>query len=312
MLNAFAPDAIEWSRMAEPQDDGYDTLVTLALAQTTPSPLRSELYTRRPTDGSPTVCDGSVAVRYLDQPEMSPPRYQPAPPDHPNLLKAVEYLRRWPAVYEQFKSLIDTVHPCLDANIKPEHRELIVGSSSHSHEHWFGTLCVTADHAVGCAQGLVHEMAHQKLRALGVSLEQADRLITNDPASLYPSPIRLGRQRPMTAVLHAEYSFIHVTELDIRMLESEDDEETRQQMLQLLMRNVVRMEAGYDTLARHVETDASGSVFIEAFLTWAGSAINRAYTILGGNGYETRLTPSNSAHTPAPVGLQKLSGSSVY
>lgn len=276
--------------MAAPHEDQYDTNVVLALATTTPSPLRSELYVRRPAGECPTLCDGAVSVRYLDQLEMSPPRFRPAQADHPNLLMAVEYLRRWPAVYEQFKAIIDTIHPCLDAGIKPEHRKLCIGSSSHSHEQWFGTLCVTADHAVGCAQGLVKEMAHQKLRALGVSQERAWRLITNDPAALYPSPIGRGRQRPMTAVLHAEYAFIHVTELDICMLERETDGEVREQMLQLLMRNVVRMEDGYGTLAQHVATDTEGQLFMEVFLVWARSAIERAYTLLDENGYETRLT----------------------
>jgi HEXXH motif-containing protein len=280
---------IDWSRMAEPQEDGYDTEVTLALATTTASPLRAEPYVRRAVEGCQTICDGQVAVRYLDQQEMAPPQFEPAPADHPNLLRAVEYLRRWPAAYEQFKALIDTVHPCLDQQIAPEYRDLTVGSSSHSYEHWFGAVLVTADHAIGCAQALVHEMAHQKLRALGVSLEQAWRLVTNDPAQLYPSPIKIGRQRPMTAVLHAEYSFIYVTELDIRMLEAEADEVVRDQMLQLLMRNVVRMESGYETLARNIKTDSAGAAFVEAFLGWAGRAIERGYELLNENGYETRL-----------------------
>ena len=273
--------------MAEPQDDQYDTKVTLAFARSMPSPLRPEPYLRRSADGCQTLCDGEVAVRHLDQGEMALPDFRPAPRDHPNLLKAVEYLRRWPAAYEQFKALIDTVHPCLDTRIKPEYSDICIGSSSHSHEQWFGTICVTVDHAIGCAQALVHEMAHQKLRALGVSLEEAWRLIGNDRALLYPSPIKIGKQRPMPAVFHAEYSFIYVTELDMRMLAAEIDETTRQQILQLLMRNVVRVEAGYETIARHIETDTAGALFVEAFLSWAASTIAKGYRLLNENGYET-------------------------
>ena len=285
-------NAIDWSRMAEPQGDRYDTEVTLALATTTGSPLRPLPYVRRNTDGCPTVCDGEVAVSYLDQPEMSPPNFHLAPFDHPNLLRAVEYLRSWPAAYEQFKALVDTIHPCLSPNIEPRHRDIIVGSSSHSYEQHFGAVCVTVDNAIGCAQALVHEMAHQKLRALGVSLEQAWRLITNPLTTLYPSPIKIGKQRPMTAVFHAEYSFIYVTELDIRMLEAERDELSRHHLLQLLMRNVVRMEAGYETLIRHLQTDADGAVFTRAFLDWARRAIERGHQLLNENGYETRLASS--------------------
>jgi HEXXH motif-containing protein len=159
----------------------------------------------------------------------------------------------------QFKALIDSVHPAIDTTIPPALREITFGSSSHSHERWFGTLCATIDDPIGCAQALVHEMSHQKLRALCVSVESAWRLITNDPADLFPSPIRIGRQRPMTAVLHAQYSFIHVVELDLRMLEKESDAMARDHILQLLMRNVVRMEAGHETLAPNVRTDAYGA-----------------------------------------------------
>lgn len=285
-------DAIDWSRMAEPQVDQYDTDITLGLATTTPSPLRPAPYVRRPVDDCHTICDGQVAVRYLDEPEMSPPLFHLAPFAHPNLTRAVEYLRRWPAAYEQFKSLIDTVHPSLDPKIQPQHRDIAVGSSSHSYEQHFGVVCVTVDNAVGCAQALVHEMAHQKLRALGVSVETAWRLITNPTSALYPSPIKIGKLRPMTAVFHAEYSFIYVTELDIRMLAAESDDLSRQHILQLLMRNVVRMEAGYETLKRGLQTDAAGDVFAGAFLHWAKRTIEHGYQLLNENGYETRLTAS--------------------
>jgi HEXXH motif-containing protein len=282
-------ETIDWARMAEPQDDQYDTRVTLAMATTRGSPLRPEPYVRRPSEDLPTIEGTDVAIRYLDQPELAPPRFALAPPDHPNLPKAVAYLRRWTAAYEQFLALIDSVHPCVDPKIPPAMRDLASGSCSHSHEQWFGTVCVTIDDPIGCAQALVHEMAHQKLRALGVSVERAWRLVTNDPAELFPSPIRIGIARPMTAVLHAQYSFIHVVELDLRMLAGEGEPRARDHILQLLLRNVVRMEAGHETLARNVRTDADGARFIDAFLAWSRRAIENGFDTLDRNGYETRV-----------------------
>ncbi|HET8774974.1 MAG TPA: HEXXH motif-containing putative peptide modification protein [Thermoanaerobaculia bacterium] len=282
-------DTIDWARMAEPQDDQYDTRVTLALATTGGSPLRPEPYVRRSSAGLPTIPGTDVALRYLDQRELAPPRFALAPPDHPNLPKALAYLRRWPAAYEQFLALIDSVHACVDPTIPPEMRVLASGSCSHSHEQWFGTICVTVDDPIGCAQAFVHEMAHQKLRALGVSVESAWRLVTNDPGELFPSPIRIGVARPMTAVLHAQYSFIYIVELDLRMLAEERDPAIRERMLQLLMRNVVRMEAGHDTLARNVRTDDAGARFLDAFLAWSLRAIEAGYDTLDRNGYETRI-----------------------
>lgn len=280
---------IDWARMAEPQDDQYDTRVTLALATTSGSPLRPEPYVRRPSAGLPTIAGTDVAVRYLEQRELAPPRFALAPPDHPNLRRALDHLSRWPAAYAQFLALIDSVHPCVDPTIPGELLPVVSGSCSHSHEQWFGTVCVTVDSALGCAQAFVHEMAHQKLRALGVSFESALRLVTNDPKESFPSPIRIGVARPMTAVLHAQYSFIYVVELDLRMLAGERDPLVRDHILQLLMRNVVRMEAGHETLARNVRTDAAGALFLDAFLAWSRRAIDHGYEALNNNSYETRI-----------------------
>lgn len=288
-MTTLAIDAIDWSRMAEPQEDQYDTRVTLALATTSGSPLRPEPYVRRSPRGLPTIPGTDVALRFLDQRELAPPRFVLAPPDHPNLPKAMAYLRRWPAAYEQFLALVDSVHACVDSSIPPAARALASGSCSHSHEQWFGTVCVTVDDPIGCAQALVHEMAHQKLRALGVSVESAWRIVANDPSELFPSPIRIGVARPMTAVLHAQYSFIYIVELDLRMLAGESDPPTRDRILQLLMRNVVRMEAGHETLARSVRTDAAGAPFMGAFLAWSRRAIEAGYDALDRNGYETRI-----------------------
>ncbi|MFX6277450.1 HEXXH motif-containing putative peptide modification protein, partial [Acinetobacter baumannii] len=85
---------------------------------------------------------------------------------------------------------------------------LSLGSSSHSWEQEFGAIHVTIDNVAGCAQALVHEMAHHKLRARGISIETAQRLIANPPSQRCASPIRKDRARPMTAVFHAQYSFI--------------------------------------------------------------------------------------------------------
>jgi hypothetical protein len=76
------------------------------------------------------------------------------------------------------------------------------------------------------------------------------------------------------------------------MLEAESDELSRQHILQLLMRNVVRMEAGYETLSRNLQTDDAGDIFARAFLRWAERAIERGYQLLNKNGYETRLAAS--------------------
>ncbi len=278
---------VDWARMAEPQKDGYDTDVTLRLAENSVTPLRPQPYRRRPADGEATFCDGAVAVRPASVRGLGTDALLPAHVDHPNIAAGGALLARWPDAYRQFTRLIDTVYPYTD----PEQARMgdqALGSSSHSYEEDFGSVHATVDDALGFAQALIHEMAHQKLRALGVSIESAQRLITNSPSEEFESPIRKDRKRPMSAVVHAQYSFIHVTALDLHMLAEANGERERQFILMLLARNVPRMQSGFDELARHVKTDEAGRQFIDAFMRWSRDVLERGQAELDAHGYGAR------------------------
>jgi HEXXH motif-containing protein len=276
--------SVDWSRMAEPQKDGYDTDMTLRLAEQGVTPLRPLPYRRRAIDGAVTFCDGMVAVRRAPELGLMTDRIVPAGLDHPNLAAGAAYLSRWPAAYAQFGRLVDTVYPYTD----PEQAgmgEQALGSSSHSYEEDFGSVHATVDNALGFAQALIHEMSHQKLRALGVSIETAERLIANDPSEQFDSPIRKDRTRPMSAVFHAQYSFIHVTALDLHMLAAAQSERERQRILMLLARNVPRMQSGYEEVSRHIRTDDAGRLFVEAFMQWSTEVLTRGQAELDANGF---------------------------
>ena len=277
---------IDWSRMAAPQADGYDTETVLRLATTSPSLLRPEPYRRRPVDGAPTIFGGRVAVRNRPSGGLPPPKYVPAPPDHPHLAMAAELVGAWPEVAAQFPALVDTIQPWTDSSQTPEYWLSVPGSSSHSEEPEFGIVMATVDSPIALAQAMVHEMAHHKLRALGVSLLNASRLITNDPNELFVSPIITARRRPMTAVFHAQYSFIHVTALDVAIYDHPAvDDEQRRHAVYLLARNVPRMEAGDREIADHIRTDADGALFVAAFRTWSRAVLTRGRAILDENGF---------------------------
>ena len=93
----------------------------------------------------------------------------------------------------------------------------------------------------------------------------------------------------MTAVLHALYALLYLIELGLHMLAGEGNAAHRDHLLRLLLRNVVRTEAGYETLVRHVRTDYAGAQFVRTFLFWARHAIERGYDALAVNGYEARV-----------------------
>ena len=280
-------ETVDWARMAQPQDDGYDTDMTLRLAENGVTPLRPLPYRRRSTEGEAIFCDGTVAVRPPPERGLKTDVIKPARVDHPNIAAGGALLSRWPNAYKQFTHLVDTVYPYTDSE-QASMGSQALGSSSHSFEEDFGSIHATVDDSLGFAQALVHEMAHQKLRALGVSLDTAERLIINSPSEEFESPIRKDRKRPMTAVFHAQYSFIYVTALDLNMLAKANGKREQQLILMLLARNVPRMQLGYEEVAVHVKTDEAGRQFVDAFMRWSRDVLRCGQAELDASGYGAR------------------------
>lgn len=278
-------DAIDWSRLAEPQADHYDTEVILRLVSTTVTADRPQPYRRTPVGEFPSLFDGQVAIRpvYRSLPEFESlsAEYIDAPLDHPNLRVAAELVRRWPLAFAQCQRLLEAIHPALDARIPFESREIYRGSSCHSYESLFGTLWATAFCPIGLAEAIVHELAHQKLRALGVSFESATAIVGNHPSRLYTSPVVKDRERPMTAVLHAQYSYVHVVALDLHLLEVETDPARREALASVLERNLSRIEEGRDTIRRYFEFGGHGREFMEGFSRWTDTTIEAGRLLLG-------------------------------
>jgi HEXXH motif-containing protein len=261
--------------MARPQVDGYDTSMVLHLAETERTPWRSEPFRRPPPGGPPSVAGGAVAVRN-DAPLLPAPRWRPVDGVHPNLERAIAFVERWPEVGRQWPQVLHTVQCFIDTD--PPHGRLY--SASHSVSGRFGVIGLTVDCPLATAQALVHELAHTKLRAMGVDNENAVRIVANASDALFPSPVVVGQPRPMTAVLHAQYSFIHVTQLDLHMLEREADPATRADIRALLARNVPRMRAGLHTLQSNVQEGEDGAAFLRGFLDWCEAVLGEAEAVL--------------------------------
>lgn len=270
---------IDWSRMAEPSPDGYDTQAVLDLLRNEPAPWHPGPPYRSAPPRTPTVADGAVVVRVDGEPLLPAPRFAPVAGLPATLERAVGHVSRWPAMAEQWPRIVHTIQPFTDTTW-PADGSRRLGSSSHNQAARYGTIGLTVDCSLGTAQAIVHEAAHHKLRAMGVDNEAAVRIITNSPDDLYDSPVVVGIPRPMTAVLHAQYAFIHVVQLDLMMLETEEDAERRADIVVLLGRNVPRMEAGAETIRRHATVDADGEVFMEAFMAWSDRVIAAGRRIL--------------------------------
>ena len=250
--------------MAEPQEDNYDSFITLSLAKNSTSLLREKKYVRRalPEKG-PVIFDGKVAVRPFPY-SIKSKDYVPGPIDHPNIWLAVEYVRRWNAVFRQFQFLIDTFYP-MDDPTRPQGSH---GSQSGAYEKEFGAIHATVYDPIALAGAFVHEMAHQKLRALGVSFEGSTRLIRNSQNELYVSPVIKNRKRPMTAVFHATYSFTYVTELDLRILDKEWRRTEKEYVQNRLRKNLSRIEEGVEQILKYSKFDKEGKCFFEGYYSW--------------------------------------------
>ena len=287
MSNSNCDEAIDWSRLAEPQADQYDTEVILRLASSTTSVGRPQKYERMPVDGAPSTFDGRVAIRHIYRPlpefKQFMLKYPDAPTNHPNIGLAAELIRNWPVAFEQCQRLLDAIHPATDPNLPTESAKIYRGSSSHSFERLFGTVWATIYCPIGLAEAIVHEMAHQKLRVLGVSFGSATTVVGNSPTTVYVSPIIKDRLRPMTAVLHAEYSYVHVTALDIQLLEMEQSPVRREVLRCVLQRNLSRIQEGYETIRQHFEPGKYGREFMEGFSGWIQRTIESAQVLLGRN-----------------------------
>lgn len=260
------PEEIDWMRVGEPQQDGYDTLVAVTLA-------KQELpWQQQPLPARPHAFDGRVALRPWQSDMPLNPQLQPGAIEQPNLRRAEAYVKSvWPVAHRQFADLVAELAP-VDLR-EPAGTPRFGSYSGHSPAPPFA-IYVTSFDAFGTAESLVHEMAHIKLRCLGVQLESSCRLIFNPPSELYRSSLR-AYPRPMTAVVHAFYSWLHITELDTRLAAIDPE-----RALMRMARNCDWIETMAREIAAHIRADAAGDRFLLPLFAWAGRLLTRGRTLV--------------------------------
>lgn len=266
----YTDSAIDWTRLAEPQDDGYDTETALKLSTREP---------RQPA-GTPAICDGRVAVRASAPEFLGRMGWTQGPLVHPHIDQAAAWLDAWPTVLEQFCQLVEVLHPVNDPKVPETQWGQALGSQSHNVFTERGHIYATVFDPLGLAQAMVHEMAHTKLYDLGLPIESAHHLILNPLDQTFASPVRTDRGRPMSAVFHGVYAFIHVLELDLRLWRRIDDGPLRERLKTLMARNVTRMEQGLAILREHGRYDARGERFVGAFQVWAQRVVKAGKAVL--------------------------------
>lgn len=262
---------IDWSRMAQPQDDGYDTKKTIPLAQE-----RYGWTKKYPAKDAITWLDGQVTLRpgTGDNSSMmqavDPPRALVEDAEH--MLKTV-----WPACYAQLQTLLQTVYTYSNPAVGKKDRWGTGCSCGPMGDRVSFEIAVTVDSPIGMLEGVVHEFGHNKLKAYGVSLLHWERLVANAPASVedelagtgpnvYDSPIRKDKKRPMGACLSAWYAYLYVTELIVRLR----DRFPEANLGSWARFNAERIIDGAKLVVDHVVPDGpDGEAFFAAATAWA-------------------------------------------
>lgn len=255
--------------MACPQPDGYDTNAFYALAA-------SRGYMQPDATDGPRWLDGAMLIdsgsTYLARDTT------PASLDHPNIDTGARLLALWPEMYSQCQHLLHRVAFFIDSR---HDIDCIVGSVCGPGPDGFGSISTTVNNHVGVAEAIVHELAHHKLRAMGVDVEHAEAFILNDPAELHPSPIRYDLNRPMSAVLHAQYSYVHIAALDIKIvtaaLDADRDQKIAQQSLAIIL---PKLEFGQQILSSSAKLDNQGTEFMEGLDDWTNDVLRDGFAIL--------------------------------
>jgi hypothetical protein len=260
---------VHWERVAKPQPDEYDTLVALEFA------AARGLKLPEVEPDEPRLAFTELALRQCHH--WKPERFRNVAPNHPNLSRAVELLALWKSGWQQTRRMLRVVYIASDRTA-PEN---IWGGVSGSGPLGFGTIAATIDSPLGFAQGVVHEMAHHKLRALGIEFETALCLIRNLSHEHYMSPIRYDCLRPMSAVFHAQYSFTYVSALNVEIIQNAPQEEYSYRVMDYFLRHhIPKLEFGMDIISRHIELDPDGVRLLNGFLEWFSEVRRMAHKLI--------------------------------
>ena len=271
---------IDWARVAEPQSDGYDTMITQLLAKE-----RYGWEKKWPQSGA-TWLDRAVLL------ESSPAPGEnriPASVDHPNLSAAEQFLREgYPVMYEQCRQLVQRVEVSLlaDLPVSPLGSGVSCGPLGDlvSFE-----MSATINGGVGLLEGIVHELAHNKMKTHGISFQHWERLMTNPPATeevieagvgpnLYVSPVRKDVLRPLGACISAHYSYLYVAETLLQLL-SNKVIGPPENFVDWLDLHGSRIAEGQRLIAEDIRPDAAGELYFESMHDWGRKIIKQVESI---------------------------------
>lgn len=271
---------IDWTRMAKPQDDGYDSDVIVALL--------APRFGWAPSNGGSFV-GGRVRVvadPFNNRSEFMLNVFADVTPAE--IVAVDRMLAAWPAGYGWLGTFLDEFWPkrmVRNGGLSFEGRGSCSGHqalNSWNEDFHRMAVYVTVNDPQGCAEGIYHEAGHLRLEVFGLNIDDHDGfLITNAPEELYDSPVRKDCKRPMCAVIHGLYAWMMLTESDLWCIQSGVGDSVP------LKVNLPKIEEGILEVERYVRTTAAGDAFMAGLLDWAKDIVARGHVVLAGE-RETR------------------------
>lgn len=168
----------------------------------------------------------------------------------------------WPEMAVKIEKEVTGWYPVI-AGFDPKSRGHYSGAASNP--EW---IYSSLDDPLGGAEGLLHEYGHLDLKRRGIFYEHWHKgTLLNGPDERYVSPVRKDMLRPMGAVLHAQYSYLYVTEFDVRAWElGIMDRET-------LTLNQARMAEGVAVIEANVKPAPQCKQFIDHLIAWSHALV---------------------------------------
>ncbi len=225
-----------------------------------------------------TLFDNEINVAHINE-NSSYDGVKNATPSISVFKKAENYLSTWPEISEEITKYVKYINPIACSN----YPDNIFYSSSGTSQDELGVIHTTFRHPFTLAEAMVHEMAHIKLFVLGIDYEHSEGIIINQSSDKFYSPIK-ECERPMSAIFHAQYSFIHVLYLNNLILKLEEGHNDFPQFLALTKDTYLKMKEGHSIIEKHMEVDNKGKKFIDQFMLWSDQTINSTKIKLNGYG----------------------------
>lgn len=225
-------------------------------------------------------------VTRFDQGLMREPRYKEADASNLEILEAFNYLSCWSDGFNQFEQLTQAVGIFNDTAVQEEYRDLAVGSTSASYGLPSGYMCVTVDNGLGCAQAMIHELAHQKLRLMGID--------EKSPISPFCSGSEIKKVNSIldsrihcfvNKAFHDLYAYMHILELDLNIYRNELPDDVKENVQQLLSKNVIRVSSGVSELLPKLEYTPEWEKIMNEIQSWGLGLVDEVVEVLKATPY---------------------------